>query len=67
MDPFTFMQLCDDFEQYKKKRTSLIVQFATKFHNIKDLLSLNFAKKIFYEFYENNQIKELYELMIELR
>ena len=67
MDPFTFMKLCDDFEQHKKKRTSLIVHFATKFHNIKDLLSLNFAKKIFFEFYENNQIKELYDLMITLR
>ena len=67
MDPFTFIQLCDDFENYKKKRISLIFQFATKFHNIKDLLSLNFAKKIFYDFYENNQIKELYDLMITLR
>ena len=67
MDPFTFMKLCDDLVDLNKKKTSLIIQLANKFTNIKGVLSLDFSKNIFYEFFDNNQIKELYDSVIILK
>ena len=67
LDTFTFMKICDDLSDLNRKKTSAIIQLANKITNIKGVLSLSFSKKIFYEFYDNNEIKKLYDLIIQLR
>ena len=66
-DTYTFMKVCDDLSDLDRKKTSFIIQLANKFSNIKGVLSLNFSKNIFYEFYENKQVKELYDYLTQLR
>lgn len=67
LDTFTFLKICDDLTDLNRKKTSFIIQLANKFSNIKGVLSLNFSKNIFYEFYENKQVKELYDSLVRLR
>ena len=67
LDTTVFMKLCDNIKELNKKQTSFIYQLANKCSNIKGILSLNFTKNIFYEFYENKEIKELYDFLIQLR
>ena len=67
LDTFTFMKFCDELTDLNKKKTSFIIQLVNKFSNIKGILSLNFSKKIFFEFYDNDKIKELYDSLIQLR
>ena len=67
LDTTVFMKLCDNLKELNKKQTSFIYQLANKCSNIKGILSLNFTKNIFYEFYENKEIKELYDSLIQLR
>ena len=66
-DTTVFMKICDNLKELNKKQTSFIYQLANKCSNIKGILSLNFTKNIFYEFYENKEIKELYDSLIQLR
>ena len=66
-DSSTFMDICKNLTNLNRKKTSSIIQLANKFNNIKGILSLNFSKNIFYEFYDNNDVKELYDLLIQLR
>ena len=67
LDTFTFLKICDDLTDLNRKKTSFIIQLANKFSNIKGVLSLNFSKNIFYEFYDNKQVKELYDSLVRLR
>ena len=67
LDTFTFLNICDDLTDLNRKKTSFIIQLANKFSNIKGVLSLNFSKYIFYEFYDNKRVKDLYDSMIQLR
>lgn len=67
LDTFTFLKICDDLTELNRKKTSFIIQLANKFSNIKGVLSLNFSKNIFYEFYDNKQVKELYDSLVRLR
>ena len=67
LDTFTFLNICDDLTDLNRKKTSFIIQLANKFSNIKGVLSLNFSKNIFYEFYDNKQVKELYDSLVQLR
>ena len=67
LDTFTFLKICDDLTDLNRKKTSFIIQLANKFSNIKGVLSMNFSKNIFYEFYDNKQIKELYDSLAQLR
>ena len=66
-DTTVFMKICDNLKELNKKQTSFIYQLANKCSNIKGILSLNFTKNILYEFYENKEIKELYDSLIQLR
>jgi len=63
LDPFTFKKICQDLNDLNRKKTSLLIQLVNKCTYIKGVLSLNFSKKIFYEFYDNNIIKEIYDLI----
>ena len=67
VDTKTSLKLNNELNELNKKRTSLIYQITEKVSNIKGVLSLKFSKEIFYEFYENKEVKELYDLMILLR
>ena len=64
MDPFSFNKVCQDLNDLNRKKNSLLIQLVNKFSNIKGVLSLNFSKKIFYEYYENQKIKDIYDLFI---
>ena len=62
-DTFSFMKICKDLNELNRKKTSLLIQLVNKFTNIKGVLSINFSKKIFYDFYENKNIKDIYDLI----
>ena len=63
LDTFSFMKICNDLNELNKKKTSLVIQLINKFSNIKGVLSVNYSKKIFYDFYENKSIKDIYDLI----
>mgnify|MGYP002626050580 CR=1 FL=1 len=63
-DTYSFIKLCKDINELNRKKTSSLIQICNKFNNIKGILSLNFAKNIFYEFYDNKEVKDLYELFL---
>ena len=60
-DTFSFMKINKDLNELNRKKTSLLIQLINKFTNIKEVLSIKFSKKIFYEFYQNKNIKEIYD------
>ena len=62
LDTYSFMKICKDSNDLNRKKTSFIIQLINKFTNIKGVLSLNFSKKIFYDFYKNQNIKDIYDL-----
>ena len=62
LDTFAFLQINKDLNDLNKKKTSLLIRLINKFINIKGVLSLNFSKEIFYEFYDNKNIKDIYDL-----
>ena len=63
-DNFSFNKICQNLNELNRKKTGLLIQLVNKFSNIKGVLSLDFSKKIFYDFYENQKIKEIYDLFI---
>ena len=67
LDTFSFSKICKDLNDLNRKKTSLLIQLVNKFNNVKGVLSLNFSKKIFYDFYDNENIKQIYELIIEFQ
>ena len=67
LDSFSFSKICQDLNDLNKKKNSFIIQLVNKFNNIKSLLSINFCKKIFYDFYDNENIKQIYDLIIEFQ
>lgn len=64
MDMFSFIKICKDLNELNRKKNSLLIQLVNKFSNIKGVLSLKFSKKIFYDFYDNKNIKEIYDLIL---
>ena len=63
-DTYSFVKICKDINELNRKKTSSLIQICNKFNNIKGILSLNFTKNIFYEFYDNKDVKDLYELFL---
>ena len=63
LDTFSFMKICNDLNELNKKKTSLVIQLINKFSNIKGVLSVNYSKNIFYDFYDNKNIKDIYDLI----
>lgn len=63
-DTFSFMKICKDLNDLNRKKTSLVIQIVNKLTNIKGILSLNFSKNIFYEFYDNKNIKDIYDFLL---
>lgn len=63
-DTYSFIKICRDINELNRKKTSTLIQICNKFNNIKGILSLNFTKNIFYEFYDNKEVKDLYELFL---
>lgn len=63
-DTYSFIKICKDINELNRKKTSSLIQICNKFNNIKGILSLNLTKNIFYEFYDNKEVKDLYELFL---
>ena len=67
IDSFSFTKYCEEFSALNKRKSSILVQLFNKFTNIKGILSINISKKIFYDFYKDDVVKELYELIVEYK
>ena len=61
LDTFSFLKINKDLNELNRKKTSLLIQLVNKFTNIKGVLSIKFSKKLFYDFYDNKKIKEIYD------